>query len=374
MALPALEARLAAAFGSPVADEILIRPRSRRRGSSSSVSAFAPLAPLSRRRLRRLTASEERRIDGVASGVSHVRLRESLRRLGRSVVAAETEAETEVSLTSASEGATARRGGRLAGRGRFDRCSRLIDATDATDVTDVTDMTDMTDMTTTSRLQMVFRAGFAVLSLAVWTSFVSSSSESLAQEVLSSETLLASGPLDEIAFGDEDAPILAIEYASMTCPHCAAFHLETWPSFREEFVDSGQVRFLFREMPFDPLSLAAFMLVRCAPSERADALIGGLFSSQSSWTSREKDSREELFRTARQAGFTESSFDSCLADESLAEGILAVQERGVSAGVSGTPTFFFGLNDGSFSGGTRISGNQSLDVLRAVSARLLSSR
>ncbi|NNE22217.1 MAG: thioredoxin domain-containing protein, partial [Rhizobiales bacterium] len=89
--------------------------------------------------------------------------------------------------------------------------------------------------------------------------------------------LMTPPPLGEKWLGRADAPVTMIEYASATCPHCANFHTDTFPAIKTDYIDTGKVRFAMREFPFDQLSLAAFMLARCAPEERYFGMIDVLF-------------------------------------------------------------------------------------------------
>jgi protein-disulfide isomerase len=164
--------------------------------------------------------------------------------------------------------------------------------------------------------------------------------------------------LGERALGEADAPVTIIEYASATCPHCARFHIDTFPAIKEEFIDTGKVRYVFREFPFDDLALAAFMLARCAPEERYFAIVDVLFEEQQSWT---QSPREELLKIARMAGFTQESFEQCLENEEVAEGILEIRSTGAEQyGVNSTPTFFVN--------GTVITGNQPIERFREAIA------
>lgn len=167
------------------------------------------------------------------------------------------------------------------------------------------------------------------------------------------QALLEPGPLGDMALGEEDAPVTVVEYASMTCPHCASFHGDTFPELKEKYVDTGKVRFIFREFPFDDLALAAFMVARCAPAEKYFPMIDVMFERQETWAARDADPREELFSIARSAGMTREAFDACLEDEEVARGIMAVRERAANEfGVESTPTFFVD--------GKVIRGNQPL--------------
>jgi protein-disulfide isomerase len=154
--------------------------------------------------------------------------------------------------------------------------------------------------------------------------------------------------------GDDDAPVTMIEYASATCPHCARYHTDTFATIKEEYVDTGRVRYVFREFPFDDLALAAFMLARCAPEERFFSIIDVLFEQQQTWT---QNPREELLKIARMAGFTPETFDQCLQNEDMAKGILEIRTTADEQyGVNSTPTFFIN--------GQVIQGNQPIERFR----------
>ena len=97
------------------------------------------------------------------------------------------------------------------------------------------------------------------------------------------EALMQPSPLSEMALGKEDAPITVVEYASMTCGHCANFHKNTYPHLIKEYVDTGKVRFIMREFPLDPVATAGFMLARCAPEEKYFSVIETMFHEQKAW-------------------------------------------------------------------------------------------
>ena len=153
------------------------------------------------------------------------------------------------------------------------------------------------------------------------------------------EELLRPGPLPDLVLGKADAPVTIIEYASMTCPHCANFHKTTYPALKTKYIDTGKVRFIFREFPLDELAVAASMLARCAGGEKSITLIDVLFASQDKWAVREPI--PVLLQIAKQAGFTEKTFDECLKDQKLYNNILAMRERGSKEyKVESTPTLF----------------------------------
>jgi protein-disulfide isomerase len=168
-------------------------------------------------------------------------------------------------------------------------------------------------------------------------------------------TLKEPPAIGERALGSPDAPVTIIEYASSTCPHCAAFHVETFPTLKKDYVDTGKVRFVFREFPFDDLALAAFMVARCAPEEKYFPIIDVLFEQQRSWT--RGNPKEELFKIAQLAGFSREKFEECLKNEEVAKGILEIRETADEKyGVDSTPTFFIN--------GEVVQGNQPLEEFR----------
>jgi protein-disulfide isomerase len=150
------------------------------------------------------------------------------------------------------------------------------------------------------------------------------------------------GPLGDMALGAENAPVTIIEYASMTCGHCADFHAKTYPKLKERYIDTGKVRFIFREFPLDPLAAGAFMLARCAGKDdqgRYFALVETLFHQQKQWAVQRPI--EPLKAIAKQAGFSEQAFEQCLANQQVLNGIEQVRQRAAEKlGVNSTPTFF----------------------------------
>jgi protein-disulfide isomerase len=160
-----------------------------------------------------------------------------------------------------------------------------------------------------------------------------------AQQEVNAAALLKPGPLGDKSIGQENAPVTIIEYASVTCGACAAFHAQTYPTLKQKYIDSGKVRLILREFPTAPapVAIAGFMLARCS-GERYFPLIDAIFEQQRNWM---QDPYDGLLRIARQAGFTQESFDACLKDKKLAEGIQTVAQRASEEfKVDSTPTFF----------------------------------
>jgi protein-disulfide isomerase len=151
--------------------------------------------------------------------------------------------------------------------------------------------------------------------------------------------LMIPGPLGDEVQGAENAPVTIVEYASMTCPHCAHFHETTYPELKKKYIDTGKVRFIFREFPLDPLAAAAAMLARCAGKDKYFPLIETFFAQQKDWVVQKP--LQPMFAIAKQAGFTQQSFDECLANQKMLNGIEEGRTRAASKfNVNSTPTFF----------------------------------
>ena len=154
------------------------------------------------------------------------------------------------------------------------------------------------------------------------------------------DELMQPQALPDIVMGNADAPVTIIEYASMTCSHCATFHIQTMPKLKEKYIDTGKVKLILREFPFDPRAAAAFMLARCAPEDKYYPLVNVLFEQQRSWATA-PDARPPLLQIAKLAGFTQESFEECLKNQELLDKIVAVREKAAKEfGVDSTPTFF----------------------------------
>lgn len=166
--------------------------------------------------------------------------------------------------------------------------------------------------------------------------------------------LMAPGDLPDVFIGSPDAKITIVEYASMTCPHCAHFHTKVYPDLKAKYIDTGKVRFAFREYPLDNLAAAASMLARCLGGEKGEGLVSVLFAKQDDWAFVKGNPVPKLFEVAKQAGFTQESFDKCLTDQALLDKIIAVRTRASDKfGVNSTPTFF--INGKRLQGGTAIA-------------------
>jgi protein-disulfide isomerase len=191
------------------------------------------------------------------------------------------------------------------------------------------------------------KAGFvialATAAVAAFTVFAPANAQDAAptRELSSIEQeLMKPGPMPEMAMGDPNAPVTVIEYASMTCGHCAHFHETTWPTLKSEYVDTGKVYFILREFPLDPLAAAGFMLARNAPGGRTFDVVDLLFERQQDWAY--SDNPVEALRTlSKQFGYSPSTFEATLKDQTLLDNINAVRARASEEfKVDSTPTFF----------------------------------
>ncbi|MFT4162383.1 DsbA family protein [Shinella sp.] len=178
--------------------------------------------------------------------------------------------------------------------------------------------------------------------------------------------VLKPGALPDMALGEANAPVTIVEYMSTTCPHCAQFHNNTFDAIKAKYVDSGKVRFIVREFPFDPRAAAAFMLARCNPQDTTKLteaaqyfpMISMLMKQQETWAAAQ-DGREALLQMSKLAGFTQESFQACLTNQKLLDDVNAVRERAAKEfGVAATPTFLIN--------GKRYAGDMSVDTMSAL--------
>jgi protein-disulfide isomerase len=151
--------------------------------------------------------------------------------------------------------------------------------------------------------------------------------------------LADASPLGDVWIGAAEAKVTVIEYASLTCSHCATFHKDTWPQLKAKYIDTGKVRFTLREFPLDPLATAGFMLSRCNGNAKYEAMTDMLFAQQRNWAFTEKP-LDALISLVRQAGFTQESFEACLKRQDIYDAVTQVKNRGEKLGVNSTPTFF----------------------------------
>lgn len=172
-------------------------------------------------------------------------------------------------------------------------------------------------------------------------------------------------PLGDMALGPDNAAVTVVEYASMTCPHCAAFTLNVFPKLKAEYIDTGKIRFVFREYPLDLKAAAGAMLARCIGKTdpgKYFAVIDLLFRQQADWVL--SNTADSLKRIGRQAGLTEEQVNACLKDQKVLDGIQAGQEfASKTLKVNSTPTFFIN--------GTLVKGETSIETFEQMINPLL---
>lgn len=148
--------------------------------------------------------------------------------------------------------------------------------------------------------------------------------------------------LPDMALGPANAPVTITEFASMTCPHCAAFNETVFPKIKSEYIDTGKIRYVFREFPLDIKAAAGAMLARCIAKDDSGkyfAVIDMLFKQQMDWAM--KNTAETLTRIGKQAGLSQQQVEDCLKDQALLDKIAADQKYAAEMlKVDSTPTFF----------------------------------
>jgi protein-disulfide isomerase len=164
--------------------------------------------------------------------------------------------------------------------------------------------------------------------------------------------------LPDMALGPADAKVTITEFASMTCPHCAAFNAEVFPKIKSEYIDSGKIRYIFREFPLDVKATAGSMVARCIANGDAGkyfAVVDLLFRQQGDWVM--KNTTETLIRIGKQAGFSQEQVENCLKDQDLLNKLAADQKYATEVlKVDSTPTFFIN--------GEKIKGETSFEEFK----------
>lgn len=175
--------------------------------------------------------------------------------------------------------------------------------------------------------------------------------------------LEAASPLGDRILGNPDAPVVLIEYASATCPHCAEFHEKLLPQIKAEYVDTGKVKFIFREFPLDNNALAVFMLVRCLPEDKFFVTTDLLFRRQQLWA-KAQDPGAEVAKIMNMAGMDKAAFEACLKKEDLAKTLVDYSQKSAKDfGIKGTPALFVN--------GEYVDGHKDMnDVKKALDAAI----
>jgi len=184
------------------------------------------------------------------------------------------------------------------------------------------------------------------------------STSSQGSEVATTSTTEAELKQGDRILGDPAAPVTVIEYASLTCPHCANFHTITLPKLEAEYIEAGKVKLVFRHFPLDQLALRAAGLAQCMPPERYFGFLGMLFESQSSWATAQ-DPLAALSRLGRTAGLDDAEIESCLSDDQKLDAIVSERlEAEQTYSISSTPSFVIG--------GQKYSGALTMEQLQEI--------
>ncbi len=204
--------------------------------------------------------------------------------------------------------------------------------------------------------RLAFAAAFSAAALAA-DSALSAATAPEPDRTVDMATVLKPGSLPELSLGDAASPPV-VEYGSLTCPHCAAFSREVLPELKKDYVDTGKVRYIFREFSRNPLDVAAFVLARCVGDDKAFAAIELLFSQQDKWAFVDKP-LEPLIAAMRPTGLTHDQAMACLNDQAKVNAVAAIGKRANDEiKLTGTPTFVI---DGKVYGG-----ELTMDQLRAI--------
>ena len=170
----------------------------------------------------------------------------------------------------------------------------------------------------------------------------------------------------DFVLGSPESPITIIEYASMSCSHCADFHNDTLESLKTEYIDTGKVKFVFRDFPFNYPALVGSMIIRCVPNDARYQYMNALYKLQKNWVRREhSDTKKELYKIMQSGGMQQEDFDACLSDINLENDILEdVMNAQKEFNIRSTPSFIIN--------GVLYSGNKNIKEFRQIIDKILS--
>ncbi len=156
--------------------------------------------------------------------------------------------------------------------------------------------------------------------------------------------------IEDIVLGNPDAAVTMTEYASFTCPHCASFHANVMPKIKSEYIDTGKIKFIYREVFFDRQGLWGAMLARCAGNEKYYGIADMLYSRQREWTRGNGGAEvaQNLYKIGRIAGLKNEEMEACLQNQDMAKALVANFQKNAEAdGVNSTPSVLInGVNHG----------------------------
>jgi len=185
------------------------------------------------------------------------------------------------------------------------------------------------------------------------------------QSLLANETSALEITKNDFIIGDKNAPVTIIEYASMSCSHCANFHTNTLPDLKKEYIDSGKVRMVFRDYPFNYPALMGSMMMRCIPQNVRYDYMNALYQLQPTWVNRESSTtKKELYKIMQSGGMTKDDFEACYRnldiENEILEGVMAAQKFNVRS----TPSFIVN--------GNLVEGNKNIKEFRQIIDKILS--
>lgn len=171
------------------------------------------------------------------------------------------------------------------------------------------------------------------------------------------DRIVEPGPLGDREYGNRNAPVTIIEYVSLTCPYCRAYHEKVFPRVKRAYVDTGKVRYIIREFAIGQTAGAAAIVTRCAPENKFLPLTEAYLARQREWVSQEVRP-DALYKIAKTSGMSRAQFDKCLSNQSIIDGLTEVKQRGRKYGVVGTPTLFIN--------GQKLQGEVTFEQIKAL--------
>ena len=183
---------------------------------------------------------------------------------------------------------------------------------------------------------------------------------------LSNESSVLNLTENDFIIGNDNASITIIEYASMSCSHCANFHNNTLPDLKKEYIDTGKVKYVFRDFPYNYPALLGSMVMRCIPSEVRYDYMNALYKLQDNWVVKENAmTRQELYKIMQSGGMSKENFDACLnnvdLENQILEEVIAAQSE---FNIRSTPSFLIN--------GDLLEGDKSIKVFRQILDKILS--
>ena len=222
---------------------------------------------------------------------------------------------------------------------------------------------------TCSRMSIAGAMALAVALTLALPSLESQAQRKKSPDQVDQAEILKSEALKDIAVGDANAPVTIVEYASLTCGHCATFHTQVYPKLKEKYIDTGKARIIMREFPLNARAYAASMITRCVGDGGSLPLVEGLFETQKDWAIKRtnQEFKQALFDFTKQAGLSEDDFNKCLGNSKLLNDLTAQFTKASEVfGVDATPAFFIN--------GKRLRGGPTLDNFVSVIDPMLAEK